>query len=77
MHGLSLLPSLSGSLSIRRGFVESSMNIGPGATLFPGLLVTYPDNLSIGERIFVNRNVFLNALAPIRIGTLCSSDRTL
>jgi maltose O-acetyltransferase len=69
MHALSLLPSLSGSLALRRGFMTGSkIDRRANGTFFPGFFLTYPKNIELGERVFINRNVFINALAPIRIG---------
>lgn len=68
-HLLSLMPSLAGSLRLRQGFMEASIaGFGVGCTIFPGCFITYPRNVTIGDRVFLNRNVFINALAPVTIG---------
>jgi len=69
-HLLSLIPSLSGSIELRAGFMRASMGgVSSHCVVLQGLFITYPSNITIGDRVFINRNVFINAMAPIRIGS--------
>ena len=68
-HLVAGLPSLSGSIGLRAGFYRSSMSgVDSFCATLPGLFIAYPRNVSIGERVFINRGVFINAIAPIEIG---------
>jgi len=45
--------------------------IGEGVVLKPSINVKYPWNLEIGDYSWVGENVWLDSLAPIRIGSNC------
>jgi acetyltransferase-like isoleucine patch superfamily enzyme len=68
-HRLSLRSSLHVDLEARRTFYEATMpNCGERLCVFPGSIFQYPQNVTIGNDVFINRNVSITAPSAITIG---------
>lgn len=59
----------SASWPVRSKFLEVTLpECGPDLCVFPDTVLYYPENVRIGAQVFINRNVFISAPAPIYIG---------
>jgi maltose O-acetyltransferase len=56
----------------RNRFLAATLPGEPrGLHVLPGVNLCYPGNLQIGDDVFVNRGVCIDAPAPVRIGDAC------
>jgi acetyltransferase-like isoleucine patch superfamily enzyme len=69
-HRLSLLSSLDCDWQIRSWFYEQTLDsCGSGLCMFPHSVIYYPRNVTIGDNVFINRNVFITCPAQVTIGS--------
>lgn len=67
-HHLSRRSSLEPDWTTRSEFYIASLRAGEGLCVFPDCVFHYPQNISIGANVFMNRGVVITAPAPISIG---------
>lgn len=68
-HRLSTLSSLHVDLEARRRFYADTMpSVGERLCVFPGSIIQYPSNVTIGSDVFINRDVTITAPATVTIG---------
>lgn len=66
---LSLLPSVGIDSKKRALFYTKTLKkCGTNLQVMPGFIVKFPENLSIGNNVTINRNVFITARDDIYIG---------
>lgn len=67
---LSQRSSLDIDLEMRAWFYSSTLPMcGPDLCIFPGTIIHYPQNVTFGSNVFVNRGVMMTAPAPVTIGS--------
>ncbi|MDQ0664709.1 acetyltransferase-like isoleucine patch superfamily enzyme [Arthrobacter ulcerisalmonis] len=66
---LSRRSSVGTDLDIRNWFYQQTLPTNPRALcVFPDTIFHYPQNVAIGNNVFINRGVIITAPAPINIG---------
>ena len=66
---LSLLSSSDRDMLIRSRFYELSvLKCGTDPYILPGVIICYPYRVSLGNKVFINRNVYITAREKIVIG---------
>ena len=54
---------------MRNWFYQNTLpECGAGVCIFPACTLHYPENIHIGDMVFINRGVILTAPAPISLG---------
>ena len=66
---LSLLSSSDFDVEVRNQFYKLSLlSCGDSPYILPGVIMCFPYRITIGNNVFMNRNVYIIARAPITIG---------